>query len=153
MVEMSDGTRAEVVRRAGERAREYFTQGRCCAEAVVAATVGVFGRGVDPSLLIASKGLCGGMGGHRATCGVFTGGALALSLLAGPEFPKDRLKAMTADFHSWLAEEAGGQICSELLERMGPSNFNHRLCGELTGRGAELTATLAWTCGRNDKPA
>lgn len=92
------------------------------------------------------QGLCGGMGNRKATCGVFTGGAVAFGLIAnqrGDVVDKKQLKALAARFEGILAQEAGGQICEDILKKMGIRNWNYSQCKKLTGRGAELVAELA----------
>ncbi|MCP3666677.1 MAG: C_GCAxxG_C_C family protein [Gammaproteobacteria bacterium] len=108
---------------------------------MVMAVTDNLGKGQSEELAAMASGLCGGMGGYKATCGVFTGGAMAISLLSSqgrlPEGKKTR--ELSARFHQQLLAHAGGQICEELLEDMGSiRNINKRLCRKLTRDGAEI---------------
>ncbi len=137
----------------GESAARYSEEeGYCCAEAIVAAALEVYWTAHAPPLAHLAAGLCGGMGNQQATCGVFTGAALAIGLVAGGPAGKGRdarIKTAAALFQQRLAAEAGGQLCHELLKEMGIANWNKRLCRRLTRRGAELLAEVleeqGWT--------
>ncbi|PLY15794.1 MAG: 1-deoxy-D-xylulose-5-phosphate synthase [Sedimenticola sp.] len=92
-----------------------------------------------------ASALCGGMGNNKATCGVFTGGALALSLFTDGAVGKQRdtrIKPASADFQERLAAEVGGHVCEELLSNMGMLNWNKRMCRLLTRHGAEVLAEV-----------
>ncbi|WP_082626974.1 C-GCAxxG-C-C family protein [endosymbiont of Ridgeia piscesae] len=131
--------------RAGERAAHYFTEGYCCSEAIMLAMSDVYPNGAKAEIAGVASGLCGGMGNKKATCGVFTGGAAALGLVAGKAPQKGgnkQIRELASRYHETLEQEAGGQICEEILKQMGIRNLNKRLCRKLTRRGSELLAQL-----------
>lgn len=114
------------------------------------AAVEIFAQDTGPETVRAVSALCGGMGNRKATCGVFTGGAAAIGLVAGglPEKGGDkRIRDLSASFQEELAQKAGGQICEDLLNEMGLRNWNKRLCKRLTRQGAEILAGLIINSG------
>jgi hypothetical protein len=123
--------------RLGRRALERAGEGRCCAEAVILAVLEQVGAVEVERLAASARALCGGMGNREATCGVYTGGALALGFaLEGAG--KEELKAAAARFQEALRAEAGALACKALRQDMGAANEGNRLCHRLTARGAEL---------------
>ena len=126
---------------AGEEAERWMGEGRCCAEAIVLATIDRFAPDAPRGVAAAAAGLCGGMGNQRATCGVYTGGALAIGLLPGGRDAR-ALKGLSAGFQERLAAEAGALECGELRRLMGWRNLTGGRCRELTARGAELLAEM-----------
>ena len=129
----------------GESAEAYFRNGECCVEAVVHATIDHLAPDTPPEVVAMVQGLCGGMGNKRATCGVFTGGAVAIGIAAkAREVPltAEQIKKITARYLELLEQEWGGHTCDELLKGMGISNWNRSQCRRLTIRGAELVAEL-----------
>jgi C_GCAxxG_C_C family probable redox protein len=134
-----------VAARMGRIADQRVEEGYCCAEAILAATLETYWVPPHPPLAHLVAGLCGGMGNQQATCGVFTGGAVAIGLVAGGPAGKgrdERIKATAALLHRRLREEAGAQFCGDILEHMGIANWNKRLCRRLTVRGAEILAEI-----------
>ena len=132
------------VARMGEVAKRRFSLGYCCSEAMVLAAIDVYVPEADKRVIDMVSGLCGGMGNKRATCGVFTGGAAALGLVAqgyGGCSGKCVRKA-SSDFHQQLERLAGGQLCGDLLASMGVRNWNKSQCRELTRKGAVLLASI-----------
>ncbi|MBF0309842.1 MAG: C_GCAxxG_C_C family protein [Magnetococcales bacterium] len=104
-------------------------------------------QGSDPAELARlGSGLCGGMGGKKATCGVFSGGALALGLLYGRERPEEtnrQARQMAGRFFEILSEQTGGHVCEKLLAKFGPSNrLTHARCHRLARNGAILLANM-----------
>ena len=126
----------------GRLAEVEMAGGRCCAEAMVLAAVEHLNRDASPTLAASVAGLCGGMGGKRATCGVYTGGALALGVaLEGQD--RKALKRASGELVERLEAESGALVCRELLDRMGPTNKDYSQCRRLAARGAELVAEIA----------
>lgn len=128
-----------------ETAETLFADGYCCSEAVVLAAIEHLAPSTPRDSVKLATGLCGGMGDRGATCGVFTGAAMA----AGLVIPEDERKAHKArsrelamQLRSTLEREAGGHVCQDILKQMGLKNINKRLCRKLTGRGAELLGEL-----------
>ncbi len=136
---------AQIALKMGEAAAYYFSRGECCSEAIVHAAVDTFETALPAEVVPVMAGLCGGMGNRQATCGVFTGGAVALGMIArGPQATLDKkaLSALSGRYHERLQQQWGAQTCGELLEKMGIRNWNHSQCRKLTRQGAELTAIL-----------
>ncbi|QYZ67925.1 MAG: C_GCAxxG_C_C family protein [Gammaproteobacteria bacterium (ex Lamellibrachia satsuma)] len=131
--------------RSGERAEHYFAEGYCCSEAILLAMADIYPNSAKTEVAGLASGLCGGMGNKKATCGVFTGGAAAFGLVAGKAPQKGgnrQIKELASRYHEILEQEAGGQICEEILKQMGIGNLNKRQCKKLTRRGSELLAQL-----------
>ena len=129
----------------GDQVDGYFTQGYCCSESIVMAVVDEYCPEVSPELaMAASSGLCGGMGSKQATCGVFTGGAIALGLVLGKGQKKDKkIKQLSAQYFEKMELYAGAQQCQQVLKKMGLKNWNRSRCRLLTCRGGiELQALL-----------
>ncbi|MFK5894884.1 MAG: C-GCAxxG-C-C family protein [Pseudomonadota bacterium] len=127
-----------------QQVEQQFRDGYCCSEALVIAATSSYAPGISKELAhAAASGLCGGMGGKQATCGVFTGGAVAISLILGKGVKKDkRIKELSALYHKQLQQHAGGQICQQLLDRMGIRNWNGSRCRLLTKDGGELLQSI-----------
>jgi len=66
----------------GNRGRELFRQGFCCAESVLQAVAENCGikSGIIPAI---ATGFCGGLGRTGRICGAVTGGVLGLNLVFG----------------------------------------------------------------------
>ncbi|MBF0623755.1 MAG: C_GCAxxG_C_C family protein [Magnetococcales bacterium] len=131
----------------GQRAEAHYKGGLCCSEALFLAATEGFGTGpAPPERAALAAGLCGGMGNRQATCGVFTGGAVAVGFLVGKTSLQDRdktVRTLVARFQERLEREAGAHVCRDLLDRFGPvGNLNKRLCRKLTRRGAEILTDL-----------
>jgi C_GCAxxG_C_C family probable redox protein len=143
---LSEKVYADAVEQIGETAEEYWKEGYCCSEAMVLAAAKTFAPDRLPIAETLGGGLCGGMGDEKATCGVFTGGALAIGLLADYTGPVKQsmpdVKVLAARFRERMEEEAGGHICADLLAHMGDANKEKKLCGMLTRRGAEVLGEL-----------
>ncbi|MBF0154161.1 MAG: C_GCAxxG_C_C family protein [Magnetococcales bacterium] len=135
-----------LIARIGQRAAALYEEGLCCSEAIFLAVTEALGQ--DPqamrSLVPLASGLCGGMGNRNATCGVFTGGAMALGWLMGQTSAQDKDKitrTLTARFQERLLAEAGALRCQDLLDHFGPiRNLGKRMCRRLTSQGAEVLA-------------
>jgi len=127
-----------------QKVDEQFCDGYCCSEAIVIATTELYGSNIPKEIVhAASSGLCGGMGGKNATCGVFTGGAVAISFVLGKGLKKDKqIKTLSAQYHQQLEQHAGGQICQQLLDKMGILNWNGSRCRRLTRDGGAILQSL-----------
>lgn len=141
---MAEGMATAAVPPLGERVEEHFRNGLCCSEALVMATVEFYAPHVPFEVAYGvSAGLCGGMGGKRATCGVFTGGAVALGLVLGRGSKQDqRIRTLSADYHQQLQQLAGAEICQQILDQMGILNWNRAGCRRLTREGSELLQSI-----------
>ena len=127
-----------------QQVEKQFRDGYCCSEALVIAATESYAADISKDVAhAAASGLCGGMGGKQSTCGVFTGGAVALSLILGKGIKKDkRIKELSALYHQQLQQHAGGQICQQLIDRMGVMNWNGSRCRLLTKDGGELLQSI-----------
>ena len=125
-------------------AERYFSDGYCCSEAIVLATVDQYQLSLDAELAQASaSGLCGGMGGQQASCGVFTGGAVAIGLALGKGVKKDQhIKSLSALFFEQMEQHAGGHECQQLKKQMGLKNWNGSRCRKLTADGGKILQTI-----------
>ncbi|MBF0136533.1 MAG: C_GCAxxG_C_C family protein [Magnetococcales bacterium] len=138
--------RDRMITKIGERAEALYGEGLCCSESIFLAVVESLGENPDVArtMVPVASGLCGGMGNRNATCGVYTGGAVAIGLLRGRSSPldKDKLtRTLTARFQEQLLAEAGALRCQDLLDKFGPiRNIGKRLCRKLTRQGAEILA-------------
>ena len=102
-----------------DRARELFSQGCNCAQAVVCAFGEETGLTQEQAMRLASS-FGGGMGGMRETCGAVTGMFMVLGLAHGYDAPGDdaakkahyaRVRALGEAFR----EKEGTILCRELL--------------------------------------
>lgn len=138
-------TGIEAMTQIGASAEAYFRAGECCSEALVHAIIDHWSPGTPPETATMVQGLCGGMGNKRATCGVFTGGAVAIGIVAQAQsetVDAKRVKQITARFQELLEREWGDHICGNLLKGMGMGNWNRSHCRRLTCRGAELVVEI-----------
>ena len=72
----------------GEKAKDLFTEGYNCAQAVFGAFSDVTGIDFETSLKL-SSGFGGGMGRLREVCGACTGAFMVAGILFGYDDPKD----------------------------------------------------------------
>ncbi|WP_085441751.1 C-GCAxxG-C-C family protein [Magnetofaba australis] len=138
---------------AEELALSLAKSGYCCSEAILLAAGRVMRpNDTDPPYQMAT-GLCGGMGGRQATCGIFTGGALAIAHMCDEPTVsgdrKKRVKSVSEAFQRRLQEHTGGiNQCDALLEDFGViRNIGKRQCRKLTG---EATRILVETLRHHD---
>ncbi len=100
-------------------------QGYCCSQLLVQLLVQAQGREV-PDLVRALHGLCHGIGQSDGPCGLLTGGACVLALLAGKgaegEEPHPMLAPLLNDYASWFYERTaayGGHSCEQVALGLG----------------------------------
>lgn len=127
-----------------QRVDELFGEGYCCSEAIALVISEYYSPHISTDLIhAATTGLCGGMGGKQGSCGVFTGGAVALGLVLGKGIKRDKhIKSLSAEYLHQLEKKAGAQICHQLLSRMGIKNWNGSGCRQLTQDGVELLHSI-----------
>lgn len=140
-------TSEHLVEKMQARALEHCRGSYCCSEAVFMTVLEFFPvEAMDPANFAGmAAGLCGGMGNQKATCGVFTGGALSLGLLArnADKDQKKLLRTVVGTYHDAMTRVAGGQLCDELLKKFGFVNkLTRHECHALTGKGVEILAKL-----------
>ena len=139
-----------------DRARELFSCGCNCAQAVVGAYAEEIGLTREQAMRLASS-FGGGMGGMRETCGAVTGMFMVLGLARGYDTPGDdaakkahyaRVRALGEAFR----EKEGTIICRELLglgrtgnEEAKPSErtgeyYKKRPCPKIVAEAASIVA-------------
>ncbi len=134
---------------ASERAKEYFTEGCNCAQAVALA----FADRIDlpeESIKRATVALGGGLGRLRETCGAVTGGAVALGLIF-PGKSKSEIYALVQKLALRFKEQNGSYQCGQLLTGAGivtdnspqaeprtAGYYKKRPCAELVACAAEI---------------
>lgn len=102
----------------GEQAKQYFTDGYNCAQAVACAFTEKTGLSLSQSAKLVA-GFGGGMGRLREVCGAFSGIVFVLSAIDGNDAPSLEKKAALYREIQALAErfteENGSLVCRELL--------------------------------------
>lgn len=137
-----------------EQAKEYFTNGANCAQAVLRAFCDRCGLTPDTAMKLAS-GFGGGIARQREVCGAVTGMTMAADLIRGPGEGAD--KAAKDEHYTFIRElcdefraETGSIICRELLglaskqsdppvsEARTPAYYKKRPCAELVALAAGI---------------
>lgn len=97
----------------------YVRQGYCCSQLLM--VLALQARGQDaPELMRALNGLCHGLGFSGGPCGLLTGGAAVLGLLAGKDATQDALPCLNPvinDYANWFYERTapyGGCSCEQV---------------------------------------
>ena len=114
-------------------------QGYCCSQLLVQLLVQAQGREI-PDLVRALHGLCHGIGQSGGPCGLLTGGACVLALLAGKgaegEEPHPMLAPLLNDYASWFYERTaayGGHSCEQVALGLGDRKQSFRVSGKQIG--------------------
>jgi C_GCAxxG_C_C family probable redox protein len=102
-----------------EKAKEFFSKGYSCSQAVFAALGHGLGMDLDLAFRIAAP-FRAGMGRTGRTCGAVTGAYMALGLKHGDGDPadnaaKDRVCALVQEFDRQFVARHGSTGCSELV--------------------------------------
>ena len=137
-----------------ETAKEYFTQGYACSQAVALAFADVCG--VDKETLTKiTLPFGGGMGRLRLTCGAVSGMAAMVGLFCSkaennPENKKNTY-AIVQTLCGKFKEQTGSLLCGELLSGMNvpvevggtaeartPQYYQKRSCADLVYLAAEI---------------
>ncbi len=137
-----------------ERAKQYFTEGCNCAQAVFLAYAQDCGIEKETAMLIAS-GFGGGVGRMREICGAVSGMVMAASMLYGSSDPNDSVKKRelyktVQTLAGKFREKNGSIICRELLgldgnaassptpEKRSEQYYKKRPCALLVYDAAEI---------------
>lgn len=136
-----------------EIAKQNFTDGYNCAQAVLCAFEDVTGLDGETAAKIASS-FGGGMGRMREVCGAVSGACMVLGLIEGYDDPKAgkekmQLYARVQEFAQKYKEENGSIICRELLagvpvmsgvkpEERTETYYKKRPCAELVYMAASI---------------
>lgn len=138
-----------------QRARELFTQGYNCCQAVAMTFADVIGL-PEQEIAAISSGFGGGMGRMREVCGTVS----AMTMVAGAIIPANDVNDRDAKAANYaLVQEMAGEfrqmngsiICRELLglakpegthvpEQRTPEYYKKRPCGELCSIAAGIIA-------------
>jgi len=138
-----------------QRARELFTQGYNCCQAVAMTFADVIGL-PEQEIAAISSGFGGGMGRMREVCGTVS----AMTMVAGAIIPANDVNDRDAKSANYaLVQEMAGEfrqmngsiICRELLglakpegthvpEQRTPEYYKKRPCGELCSIAAGIIA-------------
>ncbi len=105
-----------------KRAYAFREKGYNCAQAVACSFADVVGMD-EKNLFIISEAFGGGMGGHKATCGAVSGGAvLVISLLTSggsvEAATKQTSYAYAGEIVDGFLAQNGSLVCSELRGEM-----------------------------------
>ncbi len=143
-ISIMQNTKQAEINELAQLVEKQFRDGYCCSEAIVMAATKKYSPDIPDHLAhAAASGLCAGMGDKQATCGVFTGGAVAIGLVLGKGIKKDkRIKNLSALYHKQLEQHAGEKICQSLLNDMGIRNWNGSQCRNLTIKGGEFLQSI-----------
>lgn len=141
-------TQNEIITKVGELAQSYYQDDQySCAEAMVKAIAQVFTPELyDPRLIprIATP-FNGGFSELQSTCGVLTGGLLAIGLVAGRDQPgdedaKEEAYTLAQIYHKRFMEAVGTDSCAALLARWQGQGSAKTLCKQHTRQMSELLA-------------
>ena len=137
----------------GEKAKEYFSDGYNCAQAVLLAFAEETGLKKETAAKLASS-FGGGLGRMREVCGAVSGAAMVLGLLKGYDDPNDaeakrKHYELVRDFAERFRERNGSIICRELLsgvqtkqggdpEARTAEYYKKRPCPELVRQAADI---------------
>ncbi len=137
-----------------EKAKEYFTQGYACSQAVALAFADVINLD-EETIAKLTLPFGGGLGRLRLTCGAISGLAVVVGMVfAKPENTPENKKdtyAIVQELCAKFKEENGSLICGELLtganvktevggvaEVRTENYYKKRPCGELVYHAAEI---------------
>lgn len=144
----------------------YVRQGYCCSQLLMLLALRECGREA-PELVRAMNGLCHGLGFSGGPCGLLTGGAAVLGMLAGKDAEREALPCLNPvvnDYAHWFSERTApfggcscehvatglqgeaGQISAPFAEKsLSPQNIpDPLLCGDLLAQCWEQVRVLAY---------
>lgn len=148
----------EIVRLVGERALAYYADGQfSCAEAILKAFAELFTPHLfDPERITRlATPFNGGFSELQQTCGVLTGGMMAIGMITGrdrpgDEFAKEQAYTLTQIFYRRYLDEIGTTSCRELLTRWKDQGPDKPDCKAHTRRMAEMLARTILQVGFHD---
>ena len=118
-------------------------QGYCCSQIMLLLMLQARDQ-QNPDVVRAADGLCHGIGQSDGPCGLLTGGACALGLVAGKgaddETPHPMLSPLLNDYATWFYERTqayGGYSCGQIAAGLGAATGaagekpNPAACGDL----------------------
>ena len=137
----------------GEIAKENFTSGMNCSQAVVLAFKDEIGL-PEQALKKMSIGFGGGFARQRLICGAVSGMCMVLSYLLSDGDDKSRVYAIVRQACDTFKNETGSIICGELLsgavakdtspvpEQRSPEYYKKRPCADLCLLAADIAERL-----------
>ena len=137
-----------------EKAKEYFTQGYACSQAVALAFADVMDMD-EETIIKLTLPFGGGLGRLRLTCGAISGLAAVVGMVfaKSENTPENKLNtyAIVQELCNKFQAENGSLICGELLtganvktevggtaEARTETYYKKRPCGELVYNAAEI---------------
>ncbi len=120
---------------------ELMDSGLCCSETIYAVAMQRLEPAADPAgaRLV---GLCGGMGNRQATCGVYTGGAVAIATLMH-DAPARKVRSLCSEFQERLAASHSGElVCADLIKQRQTGTSKQEFCHQITRQGSALVIEL-----------
>lgn len=140
-------------------------EGYCCSQLLMLLMLQARDQ-ENPDLVRAVHGLCHGIGQSDGPCGLLTGGACALALVAGKgaatETPHAMLTPLLNDYATWFYERTnayGGQSCSQIAAGLGATSGapgeapNPVACGDLLAECWEKIIELVQSYDLDIMPA
>lgn len=135
----------------GDKAKELFTGGCNCSQAVFGAFAESLGMDMETAMKV-SSGLGGGMGRLREVCGAFSGAVLALGMKYGPD--RTAVYAKVQELSAAVKAELGSIVCRELLAGTGAASggapeartaeyYRKRPCAEIVRFVADRLAEIS----------
>lgn len=122
----------------------HYQSGLHCAEVISKALLETFSGKAHPDVIKAASGFGGGIAGStQELCGAFTGGVMALGLLAGRENPGDDLRdcgAVINQFKGRFLSQFGSLRCMDILDGFGGENPTS--CVKLTAEASVILNDL-----------
>jgi C_GCAxxG_C_C family probable redox protein len=113
----------EIRREVRKEVYGHYQSGLHCAEVIAKALIETISGKAHPEAIRAASGFGGGIAGStQELCGAFTGGVIALGVLAGRENPGDDLKdcgALTGQYKSLFLSQFGSLKCMDILDGFG----------------------------------
>lgn len=131
-----------------EKAKELFSSGYNCAQAVVLAYADILD--LDDDLVATfSAPFGGGIGRLREVCGAVSGGVMVISLATKKSTlvpaEKAELYSLEREFAEKFREKAGSIICRDLIavNPHGDVHNSHKpACKDLVGTAVEILETM-----------
>ena len=140
-------------------------EGYCCSQLLMLLMLQARDQ-ENPDLVRAVHGLCHGIGQSDGPCGLLTGGACTLALVAGKgaasETPHAMLTPRLNDYATWFYERTnayGGQSCSQIAAGLGAASGapgeapNPVACGDLLAECWEKIIELVQSYDLDIMPA
>jgi len=130
---------AEAGKQLKKRVYGHYQSGLHCAEVISKALLETFSGNAHPEVIKAASAFGGGIAGSmQELCGAFSGGVMALGVLAGRENPGDDLRecgGLVNQFKSRFQSRFGSLKCMDILDGMGG---DHMGCVKLTAEASVI---------------